>query len=67
MWTQDRALLMQTMHDNPGKWSLALEIPAGAEGRHLQLYRWTGADHSNVRKNVRVQMRFTLGHDLLLK
>ena len=67
IWEKDQALLMQTMHDNPARWSLALEIPADADGRHLQLYRWIGADHSNVRKNVRVQMRFTLGHDLLLK
>ena len=67
LWQQDSVLVQQTLHDNSDKWALISDIPADGARRHLQLYRWIGADHSNVRKDIRVRMRFTLGHDLLLK
>ena len=67
LWAQDRDLLTQTLQGNPGKWQLSLEIPAGEGRRHLQLYRWTGPDHSNLRKNIQIRMRLTLGRDLQLK
>ena len=65
MWEQDRAILMRAIQDNPSKWSLASEIRA-EDGRHLCLYRWSGPDHSMLRKNVRVRMQITLGRDLRL-
>ena len=67
LWPQDRDILSQAIRENPNKWTLASDIPKKAKSRHLQIYRWTGPDHSNIRKNVRVRMRLMLGRDLLLK
>ncbi len=64
LWEQDRDLLLQTIRNNPDKWSMVSEILESGGLRHLQLYRWTGPDHSNIRKDVRVRMRLTLGRDL---
>jgi hypothetical protein len=67
LWPQDQELVTQTLRENPTKWTLVSELPEGPESRHLQLYRWTGPDHSNIRKNVRIRMRLMLGRDLSLK
>lgn len=64
-WERDRELLIQALAENSQKWLLASEVRA-EDGRRLQLYRWAGPDHSTLRKNVKVRMRITLGHDLSL-
>ncbi len=67
IWPQDREIVTQTLRANPDKWTVVSELPQGPESRHLQLYRWTGPDHSHVRKNVSIRMRLMLGRDFLLK
>ncbi len=66
-WEQDRDLLADALRQNRDKWSLTSETQETQGLRHLQLYRWTGADHSNKRKNLRIRMRLMLGRDFQLK
>jgi len=67
LWEQDRSQLIQTIQENRSKWRLASESFALGERRHLQLYRWNGADHSKMNRSIRIKMPFTLGRDLVLK
>lgn len=67
LWEPDFALLTQTIQDNSSKWLLSLELNEIGDRRHIRLYRWNGADHSKLKRSVRVRMPFTLGRDLVLQ
>lgn len=67
LWKQDRTTLEHTIQENSSKWQLVSDAPANGYLRHIQLYRWKGADHSKINRSVRIRMPFTLGHDIVLQ
>jgi hypothetical protein len=67
LWERDQMQLIQTIQENSSKWLLASDSAALGDRRHLQLYRWNGADHSKMNRSIRIKMPFTLGRDLVLK
>jgi hypothetical protein len=67
LWERDQTQLIQTIQENSSKWLLASDSAALGDRRHLQLYRWNGADHSKMNRSIRIKMPFTLGRDLVLK
>lgn len=63
LWEQDRTLLLQSLQQNPQKWMLLTTIPQTAQSRNLLVYQRTGPAPHN--RNISVQMKRTLGRDLV--